>query len=98
MLALTLISTSAATTGPFKSHLVALLSIYELELLRGAPVPIPRYEGPSYWPTETILQSLTAIEGRMWAAEQMLAELKRQEIQLVTRTSRRLHLYLSTAR
>lgn len=76
------IPTSAATMDPFKSHLVALLSIYELGPLRGAP--IPRYEGPSDWQTETILRSLSAIAGRMWAAEQVIADFKEHTGQFVS--------------
>ncbi|KAF9538925.1 hypothetical protein CPC08DRAFT_610515, partial [Agrocybe pediades] len=61
-------------TDTFKSHLVALLSIYELGPYNGAP--IPRYEGPSDWQTETILRSLSAIATRMWTAEEVVAEFK----------------------
>ncbi|KAF8151385.1 hypothetical protein B0H34DRAFT_614986, partial [Crassisporium funariophilum] len=53
---------------PFRSHLVALLSIYELGPFPGAP--IPRYEGPADWQTETILRSLAVVSRRMWAAEE----------------------------
>ncbi|KAF9524791.1 hypothetical protein CPB83DRAFT_745499, partial [Crepidotus variabilis] len=55
---------------PFKSHLVALLSIYELGPLPGAP--IPRYEGPEDWQTETILRSLKGLARRVWDAEEVV--------------------------
>ncbi|KAF4622058.1 hypothetical protein D9613_009580 [Agrocybe pediades] len=67
-------------TDTFKSHLVALLSIYELGPYNGAP--IPRYEGPSDWQTETILRSLSAIATRMWTAEEVVAEFKGARSQL----------------
>ena len=56
-----------ATTDPFRSHLVALLSIYELGPFPGAP--IPRYDGPADWQTEMILKSLGVVAKRMWDAE-----------------------------
>jgi len=62
------------TVDPFKSHLVALLSIYELGPFPGAP--IPRYEGPSDWQTETILRSLSAFARRMWSAEEVAVSYK----------------------
>ncbi|KIJ97792.1 hypothetical protein K443DRAFT_681283 [Laccaria amethystina LaAM-08-1] len=52
---------------PFRSHLVALLSIYELGPFPGAP--IPRYDGPADWQTEMILKSLGVVAKRMWDAE-----------------------------
>ena len=56
-----------ATTDPFRSHLVALLSIYELGPFPGAPMP--RYDGPADWQTEMILKSLGGVAKRMWDAE-----------------------------
>ncbi|OCH92002.1 hypothetical protein OBBRIDRAFT_699861, partial [Obba rivulosa] len=60
---------------PFLSHLVALLSIYELG---PGPLatPIPRYHGPSDWQTDTILRSLSAITRRMYTAEEELGAIK----------------------
>ncbi|TEB26278.1 hypothetical protein FA13DRAFT_1569763, partial [Coprinellus micaceus] len=55
---------------PFNSHLIALLSIYELGPYPGATVPVPRYNGPSSWETEEILRSLGSIAKRMWVAEE----------------------------
>lgn len=52
---------------PFRTHLVALLSIYEL----GPPgAPLPRYDGPSDWQTDTILRSLNAIAKRIHSTEE----------------------------
>ncbi|TFK35673.1 hypothetical protein BDQ12DRAFT_580577, partial [Crucibulum laeve] len=56
---------------PFRSHLVALLSIYELGP-KGAP--IPRWDGPSDWQTDSILRSLSALAKRMWTAEEVVEE------------------------
>ncbi|KAF8884648.1 hypothetical protein BD779DRAFT_1400668, partial [Infundibulicybe gibba] len=65
--------TESNPPDPFHSHLVALLSIYEL----GPPsAPIPRYDGPSDWQTESILRSLTAMAQRMYTAEESLAAIK----------------------
>jgi osomolarity two-component system, sensor histidine kinase NIK1 len=56
-----------AKWNPFRTHLVALLSIYELGPFPGTP--IPRYEGPSDWQTEAILKT-----GRMYSAEETVGE------------------------
>ena len=52
---------------PFQSHLVALLSIYELGPFAGAP--ILRYDGPADWQTEMTLKSLGVVAKRMWDVE-----------------------------
>ncbi|TDL24346.1 hypothetical protein BD410DRAFT_719898, partial [Rickenella mellea] len=51
----------------FLSHLIAVLSIYDLGPF---PAPIPRYDGPQDWQTESILRSLTSIAKRMYTAEE----------------------------
>ncbi|KAH9927890.1 hypothetical protein B0H21DRAFT_665966, partial [Amylocystis lapponica] len=55
---------------PILTHLVALLSIYELGPIS---VPTPKYDGPSDWQTDSILRSLGAMAHRMYAAEEALA-------------------------
>jgi osomolarity two-component system, sensor histidine kinase NIK1 len=60
---------------PFRAHLVALLSIYELGPLPGTP--IPRYEGPADWQTESILKSLGAMARRMRSAEEAVIDLRK---------------------
>lgn len=72
----------AEVSDPFKSHLVALLSIYELGPFPGAP--IPRYEGPTDWQTDTILRSLATVAQRMWRAEAVVTEFKDARSQLVS--------------
>lgn len=71
----------SASTDPFKSHLVALLSVYELGPQPGAP--IPKYDGPADWQTETILRSLATIARRMWTAEGVVTEFQTARSQLV---------------
>jgi hypothetical protein len=61
---------------PFKAHLVALLSIYELGPFPGTP--IPRYEGPTDWQTESILKSFGAMARRMCSAEEAVSDLRKQ--------------------
>ena len=56
-------------SSPFLSHLIALLSIYELGPNSAPP---PRYDGPSDWQTDTIERSLAAVAKRMYAAEEHL--------------------------
>ena len=56
---------------PFRAHLVALLSIYELGPFPGTP--IPRYEGPTDWQTESILKSFGAVARRMCSAEETVS-------------------------
>jgi hypothetical protein len=51
---------------PFLSHLVSVLSIYELGLF---PASLPTYDGPSNWQTESILRSLSALTHRIYLAE-----------------------------
>lgn len=60
---------------PFLSHLVALLSVYELQptvaSTAGTPgIPLPRYEGPTDWQTDAIERSLGVIANRMRSAEE----------------------------
>ncbi|KAI0072318.1 hypothetical protein K474DRAFT_1557475, partial [Panus rudis PR-1116 ss-1] len=52
---------------PFLSHLIALLSVYELGPFSTS---IPKYEGPSDWQTQSILRSLDAMARRMYSAEE----------------------------
>ena len=61
---------------PFRAHLVALLSIYELGPFPGTP--IPRYEGPTDWQTEFILKSFDAVARRMCSAEEIVSDLRKQ--------------------
>lgn len=61
---------------PFKAHLVALLSIYELGPFPGTP--IPRYEGPTDWQTESILKSFGEMARRMCSAEETVGDLRKQ--------------------
>jgi hypothetical protein len=65
---------SQTPMDPFKSHLVALLSVYELGPF--PPVPIPRYDGPADWHTDTILNSLSLLARRMWSAEELIVKHK----------------------
>ena len=61
---------------PFVSHLIALLSVYELG---PSSTPVPKYEGPSDWQTQTILRSLGAIARRMYTAEEAYSAIKASE-------------------
>lgn len=70
----------SAPMDPFRAHLVALLSIYELGPFPGAP--IPRYEGPTDWQTETILKSLGAVARRMCSAEESVIDLRKQLVNI----------------
>ena len=54
----------------FLSHLVALLSIYELG---PSPAPIPQYNAKTDWQMDSILRSLTLMAQRMYAAEHKVA-------------------------
>ena len=67
---------------PFRAHLVALLSIYELGPFPGTP--IPRYEGPTDWQTESILKSFAAMARRMVTAEETVIDLRKQLVILST--------------
>ncbi|KAA1473197.1 hypothetical protein DENSPDRAFT_779638, partial [Dentipellis sp. KUC8613] len=66
----------AQKSDPFLSHLVAVLSIYELGPF---PAPVPRYDGPSDWQTDSILRALGAMARRMYTAEETLASIKASE-------------------
>ncbi|KAH9840883.1 histidine kinase [Rhodofomes roseus] len=61
---------------PFFQYLVAALSVYELG---PSSVPVPKYDGPSDWQTDSILRSLTAVARRMYTAEEALAAIKASE-------------------
>ena len=61
---------------PFISHLVVVLSIYELGPF---PTPVPRYNGPSNWQTDNILNALKTMARRMYTAEETLASIKTSE-------------------
>lgn len=65
---------------PFKAHLVALLSIYELGPFPGTP--IPRYEGPTDWQTESILKSFGAMARRMCSAEETVNDFRKQLVNI----------------
>ena len=59
---------------PFFTHLVALLSVYELG--PSIPTPIPKYDGPTDWQIESILRSLGAMARRMHTAEEALSAIR----------------------
>ncbi|KAJ8594201.1 hypothetical protein M405DRAFT_809539 [Rhizopogon salebrosus TDB-379] len=61
---------------PFLSHLIALLSAYELCPMSTPP---PRYDGPADWQTDSILRSLGAVARRMYTAEDAVASIKASE-------------------
>ncbi|KAI0071451.1 hypothetical protein K474DRAFT_1606917, partial [Panus rudis PR-1116 ss-1] len=61
---------------PFISHLIALLSVYELG---PSSTPVPKYEGPSDWQTQSILRSLGAMAQRMYTAEEAYNAIKAHE-------------------
>ncbi|KAG1856985.1 hypothetical protein DFJ58DRAFT_783872 [Suillus subalutaceus] len=61
---------------PFLSHLIALLSAYEL---CPSSTPSPRYDGPVDWQTDTIIRSLGAVARRMYTAEETVASIKASE-------------------
>lgn len=61
---------------PFLSHLIALLSAYELCPMSTPP---PRYDGPADWQIDTILRSLGAVARRMYTAEETLISIKASE-------------------
>jgi hypothetical protein len=56
---------------PFLSHLVALLSVYEVGPQVAAPVPT--WTGPSAWYQDTILRAITSLARRAYTAEDALA-------------------------
>ncbi|KAL4263345.1 histidine kinase [Pleurotus pulmonarius] len=59
-------SPPSSNIDPFRAHLIALLSLYEVG---PATAPLPRYDGPSDWTTDTILNSLSNFAKRMYDAE-----------------------------
>lgn len=61
---------SSSITHPFLSHLVAVLSVYELG---PHPTPLPRYDGPKDWQTDAIERSLASVARRMHTAESQVA-------------------------
>jgi len=70
---------SGVPEHPFLSHLLALLSVYELESnidpkpSAGTPaIPLPRYEGPRDFQTDAIERSLANLAHRMHVAEEKL--------------------------
>lgn len=67
---------SRGLNDPFLSHLIALLSTYELCPMSTPP---PRYDGPGDWQTDSILRSLAAVARRMYTAEEALASIKASE-------------------
>ncbi|KIL60205.1 hypothetical protein M378DRAFT_84019, partial [Amanita muscaria Koide BX008] len=62
------------TPDAFRSHLIALISAYQLGPSSG--VPVPRYDGQRDWQTETILGCLSEFARRMWLAEETIYRLK----------------------
>ncbi len=62
---------------PFFTHLVALLSVYELG--PSLPTPIPKYDAPTDWQIESILRSLGAMARRMYTAEEALSSIRDAE-------------------
>lgn len=58
----------ALPMDPFVSHLAALLVAYDL----GPQPSIPHYNGPTDLRTDVILNSLSSMARRMWAAENAL--------------------------
>ncbi|KIL58310.1 hypothetical protein M378DRAFT_15628 [Amanita muscaria Koide BX008] len=65
------------TPDAFRSHLIALISAYQLGPSSG--VPVPRYDGQTDWQTETILGCLSEFARRMWLAEEMISRLTKQQ-------------------
>ncbi|KAF9244483.1 hypothetical protein BU15DRAFT_13943, partial [Melanogaster broomeanus] len=70
------INDSNRLDDPFLTHLIALLSAYEL---CPSSTPSPRYDGPSNWQTDSILRSLAAVARRMYTAEDTLTSIKNSE-------------------
>jgi hypothetical protein len=62
--------------GEFNTHLIALLSVYELG---PSSRPLPEYNGPANWQTDAILRSLAALAHRAYAAEETLASIKAED-------------------
>ncbi|TCD65005.1 hypothetical protein EIP91_003326, partial [Steccherinum ochraceum] len=61
---------------PFIDHLIASLSVYELGPISA---PIPRYDGPTDWKTNSIQRSLSAMARRMITAEEAYNAIKASE-------------------
>ena len=61
---------------PFRAHLAALSSIYELGLFPGTP--IPRHEGPTDWQMESILKSLGTMAHSIYSAEETVGDPRKQ--------------------
>jgi len=61
---------------PFLSHLVALLSFYEIG---PSTSPAPRYDGPQDWQTDAIERSLASLAGRMHTAEGQISSIQALE-------------------
>jgi osomolarity two-component system, sensor histidine kinase NIK1 len=59
----------ADSGDPFLSHLVALVSLYELS---PSPGPLPQYHGKTDWQMESIIRSVAAMARRMYSAEEAL--------------------------
>ena len=70
-------STTHSPQHPFFTHLVALLSLYELG--PSLPTPLPKYDGPTDWQIESILRSLGAMARRMHTAEEALSSIRAAE-------------------
>ena len=66
----------SSSSDPFLAHLVVVLSIYELGPF---PAPVPHYDGPSTWQTDSILRALKTMARRMYTAEDTLASIKASE-------------------
>ncbi|KAI0738305.1 hypothetical protein C8Q80DRAFT_1114015, partial [Daedaleopsis nitida] len=70
-------SANHASQHPFFTHLVALLSVYELG--PSIPTPLPKYDGPTDWQIESIHRSLGAMARRMHTAEEALSSIRAAE-------------------
>ena len=71
--------TGGGSLDGFVQHLVAVLSIYDLQ--GPCPAPVPRYDGPQTWETDSILRSLASMAKRMYSAEGTLKSLRQQQQQ-----------------
>lgn len=60
-------ASSVISEDPFRSHLIVLLSTYELRPSTAATAP--KYTGPSNWQTDAILRSLNKLFKRFTGAE-----------------------------
>ena len=72
----------SASMDRFITHLVDLLSIYQLGPFPGMPIPL--YEGPTDLQTDSILKSLAAMAHRMYTAEETLGDLRKQLVREFT--------------